>query len=164
MDIIKIRDVKTPERGTPLSAGLDFFIPNDIDWYRDCAGDFTAVEYTKEDKCARLHPGESITIPAGIVVRVPQGKALVFFNKSGVASKKRLQVGACVIDEDYQGEVHINLHNVGLATVYLQRNEKIVQGLLLNVSYDEVKECSSKTELFPETSERGTGGFGSTNK
>ncbi len=29
MKIKKIRDVKTPSRGTPDSAGIDFYIPDD---------------------------------------------------------------------------------------------------------------------------------------
>ena len=30
MKVAKVRDVKTPERGTDKSAGIDFFVPNDF--------------------------------------------------------------------------------------------------------------------------------------
>ena len=32
MRFLKIRDVKSPERGTEKSAGIDFFIPNDFNY------------------------------------------------------------------------------------------------------------------------------------
>ena len=45
-----------------------------------------------------IKPGQSVLIPSGIHVKVPDGYALIYFNKSGVASKKHLHVGACVVD------------------------------------------------------------------
>ena len=35
MRIFKIRDVKTPTRGTNMSAGIDLYIPNDFRVKRD---------------------------------------------------------------------------------------------------------------------------------
>lgn len=134
--------VKTPERGTPLSAGIDFFVPS-------------------EYQPMFLSPGECILIPSGIKVNVPPGKALVAFNKSGIASKLNLHVGACVVDEDYQGEVHINLVNNGLYAVEIKPDMKIVQFLLLDVGYD-IPELVEEADLFSSFSSRGTGGFGST--
>jgi len=34
-------------------------------------------------------------------LKIPEGYALIYFNKSGVASKKHLHVGASVVDENY---------------------------------------------------------------
>lgn len=143
MKISKIRDVKTPVRGTPLSAGLDFFVPND----------FPGTHY--------LIPGDAINIPSGIKVKVPHGYALVFMNKSGVAVKKGLQVGACVVDEDYQGEVHLHVRNTGLDVQEIKPGEKLVQALLIPVDYAEV-DVVPEEDLFEEETERGEGGFGST--
>ncbi|HIA11096.1 MAG TPA: hypothetical protein EYN69_03365, partial [Flavobacteriales bacterium] len=117
MKIAKTRNVKTPTRGTHLSAGLDFYIPED---------------YYQTDP---VWPNQSVCIPSGIRADVPAGYALVAFNKSGVALKKHLDVGACVVDEDYQGEIHLHLTNVGKDGVFLIAGEKIVQFLLLPVSY-----------------------------
>ena len=103
MKISKVRDVKLPVRGTDKSAGIDFFIPNDF------------VSQT-------ILPGESVCIPSGIKANVPNGFALVVFNKSGVALKRSLAVGACVIDEDYQGEIHLHVYNFGLVIVIVHRN------------------------------------------
>lgn len=143
MKISKIRNVKTPERGTPLSAGLDFFIPND----------FPGEHF--------LLPGDAINIPSGIKVKVPHGFALVFMNKSGVAVKKGLQVGACVVDEDYQGEVHLHVRNTSTDVQSIKPGEKLVQALLIPVDYCDV-EVVNVDELYEEGTQRGEGGFGST--
>lgn len=143
MKISKIRDVKTPVRGTPLSAMLDFFVPND----------FPGIHY--------LLPGDSVNIPSGIKVKVPHGFALIFKNKSGVALKKGLQVGACVVDEDYQGEVHLHVRNISSDVQSISPGEKLVQALLVPVEYCEV-EVVDEEKLYEEKTERGEGGFGST--
>ena len=139
--VSKIRDVKTPTRGTPGSAGIDFYVPEGFN--------------------NEIQPGEDVCIPSGVRVNVPAGHALVAFNKSGVALKKNLTVGACVVDEDYQGEIHLHLINVGTKTVYLSPGEKITQFLLVPVKYPEVS-IVEDNDLFDSETERGAGGFGST--
>lgn len=143
MKIVKVRNVKTPTRGTSLSAGLDFYIPEDF-------------------KTKQVWPGESIDILTGIKARIPQGCALIMFNKSGIATKHQLQVGACVVDEDYQGEIHLHVMNVGKEVVILKPGMKLVQGLVMPVFYVGVEVLESEDELFPQLTERGQGGFGST--
>lgn len=141
MKVARTRDVKLPTRGTSASAGIDFYIPND---------------YPE----TRLLPGEHALIPSGIKVNVPEGHALIAFNKSGVSTKQRLQVGACVVDEDYQGEIHLHVHNLGPATV-LKPGQKLVQFILIPVTYAAVEEVE-EGDLFETKTERGDGGFGST--
>jgi dUTP pyrophosphatase len=144
MKILRIRDVKMPVRGTEGSAGIDLFVPND-------------------QESIVLNPGESAFIPAGIKARVPHGYALVAMNKSGIAAKKSLMVGACVIDEDYTGEIHIDLKNVGTESQGINPGDKITQVLCLPVNYVTVEEASSEDEMFGDlVTERGAGGFGST--
>jgi len=142
MKIKRIKEVKLPTRGTDKSAGLDFYIPYDFQ--------FDPFE---------LYPGESVNIPSGIKAEVPEGYALVAFNKSGVSLNKRLQVGACVVDEDYQGEIHLHVFNTGNSIVELRPGEKIVQFILLQVFYDEIIEVD---EIHKSKTERASGGFGST--
>lgn len=145
MRLSKIREVKTPCRGTKFSAGIDFFIPNDIGW-----------------EVKTLRQGESILIPSGIKAEVPKGCALVAMNKSGIATKKNLVVGACLVDEDYQGEIHIHLINIGRSETSIQVGEKIAQFVLVPVFMDHI-EVVPIDELYMEQSERGDGAFGSTN-
>lgn len=154
MKIFKSRDVKTPKRGTDKSAGIDFYIPND--WLPKRPGETDPTHF--------ISPGDSVKIPSGIFAKVPEGKALIFFNRSGVATKKGLDLGACVVDEDYQGEIIIHLNNVSDRVVGIQNGEKIAQGILLDMDYQDVEEAKSKNELYPDTSERGEGGFGSTDE
>lgn len=143
MKIVKVRNVKTPTRGTGLSAGLDFYIPEDFE-------------------AKQIWPGESINIPSGIKAQVPRGCALIMFNRSGIAVRDQLQVGACVVDEDYQGEIHLHVINGGKETVILKPGMKLVQGLVVPIVYVGVEVLESEDELFSQSTERGERGFGST--
>jgi len=140
MLIKKVKDVKTPARGTGKSAGLDFFVPDDFEK-------------------SKVWPGKSILIPSGIKAQVPEGYALIAFNKSGVATKEGLVVGACVVDEDYEGEIHLHMINVGDKVVDIVPGQKLTQFILIQINYSDVQ----VVQEFPARhSERGSGGFGST--
>lgn len=144
MGFTKVKPVKSPERGTSRSAGIDFFVPDD----------FEAIE---------LYPQQRVLIPSGIKVRVPSGFALIFHNKSGVGSKLGLDRLAEVVDEDYTGEIHLNVVNTGREPVEIVPGMKLLQGLLIPILYSEVVEYPSEEELYDGfDTERGAGGFGST--
>ena len=64
-------------------------------------------------------------------------------------------------DEDYQGEIHLNLINVGASVADIKSGEKIVQFILLPVFYDTIEEVEFKN-LYEDETVRGEGGFGST--
>jgi len=149
MKITKVKNVKTPTRGTSKSAGLDFYVPNGRQPYH-------------KSTSLIVYPRQSVNIPSGIIADVPPGFALIAFNKSGVALKKGLQVGACVVDEDYQGEIHLHVTNIGSTEVRIDAGEKLVQFLLIPVSYAGIEVVESKEMLFGHVSERAEGGFGST--
>lgn len=138
----KVRDVKDPIRAHRTDAGIDFFIPNDFE------------EVT-------LKSNEDVLIDSGIKVIVPEGYALIFKEKSGVAVKKKLTIGAAVVDSDYRGVVHFHLFNNGLEPVTLCPGDKIIQGLLIPIALDELELISNDDYSIYET-DRGEGGFGST--
>ena len=140
----KVRNVRSPEKGHPTDAGIDFFVPNDF--------------HEQE-----IYFGEDILIPSGIKAEIPEGYALVQFNKSGVATTEQLVVGACVIDEGYQGEIHLHVISVGEYLTKISPGMKIMQGLLLPVPQVTLVEMD-KDDLFLEETERGEGGFGSTSE
>ena len=83
-------DVKNPVRGHSTDAGVDFFIPNG-------------------HKEIVLGFGDDVVIDTKIKCILPSRMALIAFNKSGRATKNGLTVGACVIDEGYQGNLHIHI-------------------------------------------------------
>lgn len=160
MKIAKVRNVRTPERGTSKSAGIDFFVPEDFN--------------------ATIAPGEDLLIPSGIIAKIPENYMLMAADKSGVVTSFGAMVkagrlpkknsfpsitiiGAKIVDEDYQGEIHIHLVNVGCAPVIIKPGMKIAQFILVPVLYDIIEEVPSKEDLFTEFSERGAGAFGSTN-
>lgn len=159
MKFCKVRDVKTPVRGTDKSAGIDFFVPN---------------TYKTRD----LFPGNDLLIPSGIKVNIPSGYMLMAADKSGVVTSKlacaiagrkakpgafesAVILGAKIVDEDYQGEIHIHVINIGKRKICIEPGTKIAQFILVPVSYDTLEEVQEE-ELFTETSKRGEGGFGST--
>lgn len=153
----KLKSVKTPTRGTPDSAGIDFYVPDDF-------GKCDIPDYEDVLRIGEwVEPGDTILIPSGLKAKLPKGYALVMMNKSGVAVKKNFDVLACVIDEDYQGEIHFHFVNAGKHRVFIQPGEKIVQGLLLPVGKHDIEIMSSEEELYGgEKTTRGEGGFGST--
>jgi dUTP pyrophosphatase len=125
-----------------------FYCPNGEKKLYDCTKDFF------------IPPKESRLLPTGIKVEVPYGYMLEIKNKSGVASKKQLVVGACVVDCGYDGEVYVNLHNIGLETQSFKSGDKIAQAVLVSISHCGVEEVLE--DNLNQRTERGSGGFGST--
>tara|TARA_R110000824_G_scaffold75239_5_gene190979 strand:+ start:2041 stop:2313 length:273 start_codon:yes stop_codon:yes gene_type:complete len=82
-------------------------------------------------------------------------------NKSGIAFKRQLIVGACVVDPGYTGELYVNLHNLGFCPQYLQGGDKIAQAVLIPISHCNIEEVAEE-EFLNSESDRGHGGFGST--
>ena len=164
MKISKIREVNTPTRGTEKSAGIDFYVPNlsSETFANDLvkANQHTSIVMPNHDKI--LLPAHTrILIPSGIKVEVPKNHALIAFNKSGVSSKLGLDLLASVVDEDYQGEIHISIYNTTNNPIVIESGQKIIQFLLVPVRYDEIDEVPIE-ELHCKKTKRGIGGFGST--
>jgi len=166
----KIRKVKSPCRAHSTDAGIDFFVPEDIDFLTfkekceivDSYPDFV-LDNDNNIVSVTLKAGESVLIPSGIKVNIPDGYAMIYNNKSGVASKRHLVVGASVVDQNYEGECHINLHNVGNMPVTISAGDKIVQGIVFPINYCNVEEVDTVENLYKDhNSDRGEGGFGST--
>lgn len=106
-----------------------------------------------------VQPGETVWIPTGLALEVPEGCAGLVYARSGMACKKGLapanKVG--VIDSDYRGEITVVLHNHGAQAQTIAPGERIAQLLITPVrtpAYREVTELSDTS--------RGNGGFGST--
>jgi dUTP pyrophosphatase len=80
--------------------------------------------------------------------------------RSGLAAKQSIDVGAGVIDYDYRGEVFvllINHHNEN--TYEVKSGEKIAQLIMERIKRPSILEVDQHNET-----ERGAGGFGSTDK
>lgn len=106
-----------------------------------------------------------VEVRTGIAVEIPQGYVGLLFPRSSITTKNMVlgnSVG--VIDSDYRGEVVLRFkvleeHAAGLfkySKVYKQ-GEKVGQLLLMAAPKLDIQEVTQLT-----TTERGTGGFGST--
>jgi len=163
----KIRQVKSIERGTKGSAGIDFYVPEaTVSYIHDFEERNPEIKYSKDLKGVTsftVPAHKSVMIPSGIKVNIPEGKALIGFNKSGVAFKLGLVLGAKVVDSDYFGEIFIHLINTKNESVSFSENQKIAQFLLID-AWHGIPEEVVLEKLYDRASERGEGCLGSTNK
>ncbi len=136
-----------PERANPSDAGLDlYFNPEDA-------------------KDVTIEPGTSAVLATGCRFGVPHGYMLEIKNRSSVAAKRSLIVGACVVDSGYDGEVFVNLHNIGREPQTLSPQDKIAQAVMVPVVHFRALETHSGDLYgwYPITmSGRGDGALGST--
>lgn len=132
------KNVKAPTRGTLESAGLDFYTP--VDFF--------------------INPRSDKLIPLGIKVKFPKGYALIFKEKSGIATKKKIDIGASVVDSDYRGIIHAHLINNSDDVIRFNSGDKIIQAIITPLWIGSPKIVESISDI----TERGEGGFGSTGK
>ena len=165
---LKVRDVKSPLRGTNEAAGIDFFVPNyneqfEKDFKEKNPSIKCEVNNYTADMIIWLSPGERVLIPSGIHTWMEPGTALIAANKSGVATKKGLVFGAQVVDSDYAGEVHISVINTSNTFVKIETGDKLIQFIHTPVLLSPVEEVDRASyDFLHDKSQRGAGGFGST--
>lgn len=136
-------DAKLPVRAHRTDAGMDFF--------------FSPIEGAS----VRIKPGQSVLLETGIKMEVPQDCMLQIMNKSGIASKRHLIAGACVVDEGYTGEIFVNLHNIGTEVEYIEAGQKIAQGVFVRIEKPRLWEIDVDS-IYGEETSRGDGALGST--
>tara|TARA_Y100000310_G_C20558908_1_gene752019 strand:- start:297 stop:755 length:459 start_codon:yes stop_codon:yes gene_type:complete len=149
LEYVKIREESIdPARANPSDAGMDVFY---------CPDDHT--------KTLAFNAGDSHKVPTGLRFGVPHGYMLEVKNRSSIASKQNLIVGACVVDPGYDGELYIDLHNIGRETRFINAGEKIAQVVLIPIVHFRAVENEEGT-LYKHKiamTNRGDGAFGSTN-
>ena len=134
---------KLPVRAYETDAGMDlFFCPED-------------------NALKSIRPGQSVLLSTGLKIEVPEGYMLEIKNKSGIASKRSLVVGACVVDSGYNGEIFVNLHNIGSLTAMVEPGQKIAQAVMVPIVYPELEEIS-EDNVYGRKTDRGFGALGST--
>ena len=148
LEYAKIRaDVVDPERANPSDAGLDVY-------FNPAVGHQVWIE-----------PGESARLETGVAFGVPHGYMLQVMNRSSVAAKRNLVVGAHVVDSGYAGEVFVDMHNIGKEGQMINSGDKIAQVVLVPVVHFRPYEADEE-DLYDEysitISDRGIGALGST--
>lgn len=161
----KIREVKDPDRGHPTDAGIDFFIPQfsesflkDLEEKND-PGSFNIDPYSG---VLSITQNRRLLVPSGIKLDIPEGTALVGFNKSGVGFRKGLHLISQIIDAGYQGELIFNFANFKDTAIEIEESSKIIQYILMPIFTPKLKSVDTVSELYTKETTRASGGFGST--
>jgi dUTP pyrophosphatase len=128
-----------PEFKTSGSAGMDICANNPEDFWLAC--------------------NQSTIIPTGIYMEIPIGFECQVRPRSGWAAKYGITVlnSPGTLDSDYRGEVGVILINHGTQPFPIRKGDRIAQLVFNKI---EQPEFYVVEEL--ESTERGTGGFGST--
>ena len=134
-------DIPLPRYATEHAAGMDL-----------CA----AVE---EDLTVK--PGETVLIPTGFAIALPEGFEAQVRPRSGLAIKHSIGImnAPGTIDADYRGEVKVILTNFGREDFVVRRGERIAQMVIARHE----KALWVETSTLGETG-RGAGGFGHTGR
>ena len=141
---------KTPTRANPSDAGLDvYYCPKD-----------------PQVSSASIEPGRNLLLPTGLSFGVPHGYMLQVCNRSSMGAKRSLTVGAHIVDSGYDGEIFIDLHNVGTEAQYISTGDKIAQLVLVPVVHFRVTQIKGSSLYRDDISmsNRGEGSLGSTDK
>ena len=110
-----------------------------------------------------IPPGTSTVLPTGLKIAVPPNHMLEIKNKSGIAAKNQLLVGACVVDSGYDGEIFVNLHNTSSEFKMIVSGQKIAQVVLIPIMIPTITEID-EDNVYGSRTERGAGSLGSTGK
>ena len=165
-----------PTRGSEGAAGYDLYADS-------VEGEFALTE----EGSIIAASGANLKVHTGIALAIPKGYVGLVFARSGLACKQGLRPANCVgvIDEDYRGEIIVNLYNdINLKHILdnlSDEDAKKVENIIGNVKtlhedFAEIKvgeRCAQivfvqyLAEDFEEVDElddtdRGEGGFGST--
>jgi dUTP pyrophosphatase len=108
-----------------------------------------------------LAPGDRALIPTGLSFEIPRGYEVQIRPRSGLSFKTSLMVvnAPGTIDSDYRGEIKIIMGNWGQEPQVIEHGDRIAQmviGPVIQANFVQVQELG--------TTERGSGGFGSTGK
>ena len=106
-----------------------------------------------------LAPGRRAAVPTGLAMAIPAGFEIQVRPRSGRALKHGVTVANApgTIDSDYRGEVKIMLINLGEDDFTITRGMRIAQLVVAPVSLAVLAVAETL-----ETTDRGSGGFGST--
>lgn len=118
-----------------------------------------AFDFVTREKTV-IAPHAIVLVPGNVIVKVPDGYALLILPRSSMPRKKALVFphSMGLIDQDYHGqqdEIFVQVQNISKSRVTVERGERIAQGLFVKIeraNFIEVDSHKSETR----------GGFGST--
>ena len=133
-------DAQIPSYGSVGAAGMDFY----------------ALETVYLPARSFSHK-----VRTGLTLELSPGTELQIRNRSSLSTKELVKLSNQVgtIDSDFRGEIVIMLDNFGTEGYWVQKGDRIAQGILapyLRAEFHPAEKLSETT--------RGEGGFGSTGK
>ena len=135
------KNAKKPTVATRYSAGYDLY----------CA----------EEADITVNPGDVYLFDTGVAIELPAGMFGGLYARSGLSTKRGMMLvnGVGVIDEDYRNYIKVPLRNMSNEPQTIKPNDRIAQLIIQEYT---------RAELIPvdelSSTERGTGGFGSTGR
>ncbi len=110
------------------------------------------------DSPLQLNPGERARVPTGVRCALPPGYEGQVRPRSGLAHRHGLTVlnAPGTVDSDYRGEIQVLMVNLGPTACTINPGDRIAQLVVAPV----VRALFERGELV--STERGSGGFGST--
>ena len=140
---VKIKKVNEsaviPTYGTACSAGADLYA---------CITEKMIIK-----------PNETVIVPTGLSMAIPDGLVGLIFARSGISIKRGLapanKVG--VIDSDYRGEIMVALYNQSDKEQTIEPKERIAQ-----IAFSPYVQGDFEVSDELNDTDRGNGGFGST--
>jgi len=141
------KDAITPQYATAGSACLDIYV-HGCDWYQSA-----------KDHGIHIPQGQTVVLETGLAFEIPEDHVMLIFSRSGHGFKNNTRLANCVgvIDSDYRGELKVKLTVDTSGGIHINAGDRIAQALVIpypRLTLQEVNELS--------TTERGTGGLGST--
>ncbi|EKS33156.1 dUTP diphosphatase [Afipia clevelandensis] len=108
-----------------------------------------------------MQPRQRALIPTGLMIAVPPGFEAQVRPRSGLALKHGITVlnSPGTVDADYRGEVSVLLINHGDEPFTIRRGERIAQLVIAAVTQANLVAVTSLS-----STDRGSGGFGSTGR
>ncbi len=134
-------DLPLPQYQSAAAAGLDL------------------VAAVPADAPVEIAPGARALIPTGTAISLPPGHEGQVRPRSGLAIRHGVTVlnSPGTVDADYRGELQIILVNLGTEPFVVRRGMRIAQLVIAPVKHARLVEATNL-----DTTERATGGFGST--
>ena len=108
-----------------------------------------------------LAPGKYAMVPTGLTLALPRGFEAQVRPRSGLAAKHGVTVlnSPGTVDADYRGEINVILINHGDAPFPIRRGERIAQMVIAPVVQAQLVQVDTLS-----STDRGSGGFGSTGR
>ncbi len=134
-------DLPLPEYQSALAAGLDL------------------LAAVPAEAPLELAPGARAAIPTGVAIGLPPGNEAQIRPRSGLAVRQGVTVlnSPGTVDADYRGELQVILVNLGSEPFVIRRGMRIAQLVIAPVKHAKLVESRNL-----DSTERATGGFGST--